>query len=245
MRLKGKRAIVTGGSRGIGKAIVEKLASEGADVAFLYVSNESAAMETFQEASKSGSKVKYYQCNVSVLEEVSKTVKAILSDFGDIDILVNNAGVIKDKVVYSMTEQEYDAVLDTNLRGAFNMIKACYYTFIHNRKGKIINISSVTGIEGNAGQANYAAAKAGMIGLTKAVAKELGPRNVCCNAVAPGVIKTSMIEGLNLDEKYKETISLRRIGTPEEVANVVLFFASEESNYVTGQVIKVDGNLAI
>lgn len=245
MRLKGKKAIVTGGSRGIGKAIVEKLASEGADVAFLYVSNESAAMETLQEASKSGSKVKYYQCDVSVLEEVSKTVKAILGDFGDIDILVNNAGVIKDKVVYSMTEQEYDAVLDTNLKGAFNMIKACYYTFIHNRKGKIINISSVTGIGGNAGQANYAAAKAGMIGLTKAVAKELGPRNVCCNAVAPGVINTSMIEGLDLDEKYKETISLRRIGTPEEVANVVLFFASEESNYVTGQVIKVDGNLAI
>lgn len=245
MRLKGKKAIVTGGSRGIGKAIVEKLASEGADVAFLYVSNESAAMETLQEASKSGSKVKYYQCDVSVWEEVSRTVKAILSDFGDIDILVNNAGVIKDKVVYSMTEQEYDAVLDTNLKGAFNMIKACYYTFIHNRKGKIINISSVTGIGGNAGQANYAAAKAGMIGLTKAVAKELGPRNVCCNAVAPGIINTSMIEGLDLDEKYKETISLRRIGTPEEVANVVLFFASEESNYVTGQVIKVDGNLAI
>lgn len=245
MRLKGKKAIVTGGSRGIGKAIVEKLASEGADVAFLYVSNESAAIETLQEASKSGSKVKYYRCDVSVLEEVIQTVKAILNDFGDIDILVNNAGVIKDKVIYSMTEQDYDVVLDTNLKGAFNMIKACYYTFIHNRKGKIINISSVTGIGGNIGQANYAAAKAGMIGLTKAVAKELGPRNVCCNAVAPGVIKTAMTEGLDLDEKNKETISLRRIGTPEDVANVVLFFASEESNYVTGQVIKVDGNLVI
>lgn len=245
MRLKGKKAIVTGGSRGIGKAIVEKLASEGADVAFLYISNELTAMETLEEASRSGSKVKYYRCDVSLFEEVSQTVKAILSDFGDIDILVNNAGVIKDKVVYSMTEQEYDSVLDTNLKGAFNMIKACYYTFIHNRKGRIINISSVTGIGGNVGQANYAAAKAGMIGLTKAVAKELGPRNICCNAVAPGVIKTSMIEGLDLDEKYKDTISLRRIGTPEDVANVVLFFASEESAYVTGQVIKVDGNLAI
>lgn len=245
MRLDGKKAIVTGGSRGIGKAIVERFAKEGADVAFIYASNDSAAIQTSEEASKYGNKIKYYKCDVADLNEVNQTIKEILSEFGDIDILVNNAGVIRDRIIYSMTEEDYDVVLDTNLKGAFNMIKACYYTFIHNRKGKIVNISSVTGVGGNAGQSNYAAAKAGMIGLTKAVAKELGPRNVCCNAVAPGVIKTDMIENIDVNDKYIETISLRRIGTPEDVANVVLFLASDESSYITGQVIKVDGNLAI
>lgn len=245
MRLRGKKAVVTGGSRGIGRAIVNALAREGADVAFLYVSNEEAALNVENETSKYSTKVKGYRCDVSDFDNVNHTVKSILSDFGTIDILVNNAGVVRDKVVYSISEEEYDIVLDTNLKGAFNMIKACYFTFIHNRSGKIINISSVTGIGGTAGQANYAAAKAGIIGLSKSVAKELGPRNVCCNVVAPGIIDTEMINGLNLEEKYKDTISLRRIGTADDVANVVLFLASPESDYVTGEVIKVDGNLAI
>lgn len=245
MRLTGKKAIVTGGSRGIGRTIVETLAREGAEVAFLYVSNESAAVSAKEEASRHGGKVKYYQCDVADFDKVNSTVKEILQDFGDIDILVNNAGVVRDKVIYSMTEAEYDVVMDTNLKGAFHMIKACYYTFIHNRKGKIINITSVTGIGGNAGQANYAAAKAGMIGLTKAVAKELGARNICCNAVAPGIISTDMTEGLHQEEKFLDLISLKRIGRPQDVANVVLFLASDESNYVTGEVIRVDGNLTI
>lgn len=245
MKLKGKVAIITGGSRGIGKAIVNKLAQDGADVAFLYDSNEEAALETCKEASSYGTKIRFYRCDVSDFTKVKLTVKEITEELGEVDILVNNAGVIRDGVIYSLKEEDYDLVMDINLKGAFNMIKACYYTFISRRKGKIINITSVTGIGGNAGQSNYSAAKAGLIGLTKSVAKELGGRNICCNAVAPGIIITDMIEGKKMEEKHIGSISLGRFGTPLDVANLVSFLSSNESDYITGEVIKVDGNLAI
>lgn len=245
MRLKGKKAIVTGGSRGIGKAIVLKFAKEGADVAIIYASNDAAALETCKEAEAFGVNVKCYKCDVSDFEQVRDTVKIITEEIGEIDILVNNAGVIRDNVVFSMKEDEFNIVLDISLKGAFHMIKACYYGFVRRRSGKIINITSVSGLYGNAGQANYSSAKAGIVGLTKSVAKELGGRNVCCNAVAPGIIDTEMASGIKDDEKRLEAISLRRIGTPEDVANAVLFLASNESDYITGEVIKVDGNLAM
>lgn len=245
MRLQGKKAIVTGGSRGIGRAIALKFAKEGADVAIIYASNETSAFETCNEARSFGVNANCYKCDVADFEIVKDTVKQITEDIGEIDILVNNAGVIRDSVVFSMKEEDFDLVLDTSLKGAFHLIKACYYGFVRRRSGKIINITSVSGLYGNAGQANYSSAKAGLIGLTKSVAKELGGRNICCNAIAPGIIDTEMATNIKDDEKRLEAISLKRIGTPEDVANAALFFASDESDYITGEVLKVDGNLAM
>lgn len=245
MRLQGKKAVVTGGSRGIGKAIALKFAEEGADVAVIYANDEASAIDVCNKAKSFGVTANCYKCDVADFDIVKDTIKKINEDLGEIDILVNNAGVIRDGVVFSMKEEDFNIVLDTSLKGAFHMIKACYYGFVRKRNGKIINITSVSGLYGNAGQANYSSAKAGIIGLTKAVAKELGGRNVCCNAVAPGIIDTEMASGIKDDEKRLEAISLRRIGTPEDVANAVLFLASNESDYITGEVIKVDGNLAM
>ncbi|MBN3526390.1 3-oxoacyl-[acyl-carrier-protein] reductase [Paenibacillus apiarius] len=247
MSLKGKVALVTGGSRGIGKAIVLKLAQEGANVAIIYASNEADAIATCKETENIGVKAKIYKCDVSEFEIVKETVKNIVADFGGIDILVNNAGIIRDELVFSMTSEDYDDVLDTNLKGAFNTIKCCYYGFIRRRSGKIINISSVSGIFGNAGQANYSAAKAGIIGLTKSIAKELAERNICCNAVAPGLIDTEMIESIKGDRRRLdlELIPLKRVGKPEDVANVVVFLAGSQSDYITGEVIRVDGGMAM
>jgi 3-oxoacyl-[acyl-carrier protein] reductase len=245
MRLKERTAIITGASRGIGKAIALKFAQEGADLALIYASNDEAMRNVCDEVSQYGVKVKSYKCDVSDYSSVSQTIKRINETFGEVDILVNNAGVVRDGVAFSIKEEDFDLVVDTSLKGAFNMIKACYYGFIRRRYGKIINISSVSGIYGNAGQANYSSAKAGLIGLTKSIAKELGVRNICCNAVAPGIIDTDMTNNVKYDEKRLEAISLRRIGTPEDVANAVLFLASSESDYITGEVIKVDGNLAM
>lgn len=245
MSLKGKVAVVTGGTRGIGKAIALKLAREGADVAIIYVSNEERAMKTLKEVETFGVKSKVYQCDVSQFELVKETVASIIKDFGEINILVNNAGIIRDNVVFSMKEEDYNIVLDTNLKGAFNMIKACYYGFIRKRAGKIINISSVSGVFGNAGQANYAAAKAGLIGLTKSIAKELGERNICCNAVAPGIIDTSMTENIKDDAKRLEMVPMKRFGKADDVANLVAFLAGDGSDYITGEVIRVDGGLAM
>ncbi|MDO4530916.1 MAG: 3-oxoacyl-[acyl-carrier-protein] reductase [Bacillota bacterium] len=242
--LKGKTAVVTGGSRGIGRAICLKLAEHGADIAFLYAGNTEKAEETVKAVEAMGRKVRAYRCNVADAEAAAATVKEIVTDFGGIHILVNNAGITKDKLVPMMKAAEFDAVVDTNLKGAFYMIKGVYPLFLKQKSGKIINISSVSGLTGNPGQANYSASKAGLIGLTKAVAKELAGRGVCCNAIAPGFIATEMTEDLE-NAAVKEAIPMKRFGKAEEVANLALFLAAAHSDYITGEVIRVDGGLAM
>lgn len=241
--LKGKTAVVTGGSRGIGKAICLKFAENGADIAFLYAGNTSKAEETQKELEALGVKAKAYQCNVADADAVAAVVKEIVKDFGGIQILVNNAGITKDKLVPMMKAADFDAVIDTNLKGVFYMIKGVYPLFLKQKGGKIINISSVSGLTGNPGQANYSASKAGVVGLTKSVAKELASRGVCCNAIAPGFIATEMTEALENDA-LKEAIPMKRFGEAEEVAKLALFLASEQSDYITGEVIRIDGGLA-
>lgn len=241
--LKGKTAVVTGGSRGIGKAICLKFAENGADVAFLYAGNTVKAEETLKELEALGVKAKAYQCNVADADAAAAVVKEIVKDFGGIQILVNNAGITKDKLVPMMKAADFDAVIDTNLKGVFYMIKGVYPLFLKQKGGKIINISSVSGLTGNPGQANYSASKAGVVGLTKSVAKELASRGVCCNAIAPGFIATEMTEALENDA-LKEAIPMKRFGEAEEVAKLALFLASEQSDYITGEVIRIDGGLA-
>ena len=242
--LKGKTAVVTGGSRGIGRAICLKFAENGADIAFLYAGNTVKAEETLQELESLGAKVKAYQCNVADADEVAETVKENTKDFGGIHILVNNAGITKDKLVPMMKTADFDTVIDTNLKGVFYMTKGVYPLFLKQKSGKIINISSVSGLMGNPGQANYAASKAGVIGLTKSVAKELASRGVCCNAIAPGFIATEMTEDLT-NNTLVEAIPMNRFGEGEEVANLALFLASEHSDYITGEVIRIDGGLCM
>lgn len=241
--LKGKTAVVTGGSRGIGKAICLKFAENGADIAFLYAGNTAKAEETQKELEGLGVKAKAYQCNIADADAVAAVVKEIVKDFGGIQILVNNAGITKDKLVPMMKAADFDAVIDTNLKGVFYMIKGVYPLFLKQKGGKIINISSVSGLTGNPGQANYSASKAGVVGLTKSVAKELASRGVCCNAIAPGFIATEMTEALENDA-LKEAIPMKRFGEAEEVAKLALFLASEQSDYITGEVIRIDGGLA-
>ena len=241
--LKGKTAVVTGGSRGIGKAICLKFAENGADIAFLYAGNTVKAEETVKELEGLGVKAKAYQCNVADADAVAAVVKEIVKDFGGIQILVNNAGITKDKLVPMMKAADFDAVIDTNLKGAFYMTKGVDPLFLKQKGGKIINISSVSGLTGNPGQANYSASKAGVIGLTKSVAKELASRGVCCNAIAPGFIATEMTQALENDT-LKDAIPMKRFGEAEEVAKLALFLASEHSDYITGEVIRIDGGLA-
>lgn len=246
--LKDKVAVVTGGSRGIGRAIAFKMAENGANVAVVYAGNEQAANDTCtQITSKYPVTAKAYRCDVSDFDATKELTAQILEDFGSIDILVNNAGIVRDNLILRMDEQDFDAVINTNLKGAFHMIKHCYSHFMKKRSGKIINITSVIGMMGNAGQANYASAKAGLIGLTKTVAKELAGRNVTCNAIAPGFIATEMTDALN--DKVKEStlaaVPLKRMGTPDDIANLAVFLASEQSSYITGEVIKVDGGMCI
>ena len=241
--LNGKVALVTGGSRGIGAAIARKLASQGAQIALVYAGNEAAAKAVcngIQEVY--GITARPYGCNVADFAAVKETVARIKQDFGTIHILVNNAGITKDCLVATMNEQAFDDVIAVNLKGAFNMIKHCAGTFIRNRGGAIINIASVTGVMGNAGQANYAASKAGLIGLTKSVARELASRNVTCNAVAPGFIETDMTAQFH-DSPLAATIPLGRMGKAEEVAEAVAYLAS--AAYVTGTVLHVDGGIAM
>lgn len=242
--LKGKTAVVTGGSRGIGKAICLKFAENGADIAFLYAGNIVKAEETLHELEAMGVKAKAYQCNVADAEAVAATVKEIMKDFDSIHILVNNAGITKDKLVPMMKAADFDAVVDTNLKGTFYMIKGVYPLFMKQKSGKIINISSVSGLMGNPGQANYSASKAGVIGLTKSVAKELASRGICCNAIAPGFIATEMTKNLENDT-LKDAIPMKRFGEAEEVAKLALFLASEHSDYITGEVIRIDGGLCM
>jgi 3-oxoacyl-[acyl-carrier protein] reductase len=245
--LKGKTAVITGGSRGIGKAIALKMAEQGADVAIIYSGNEKAALETCELITSLGVKAKEYRCNVSVFDETKIVTDNIIQDFGGIDILVNNAGIVRDGLVLSMKEEDFDAVIDTNLKGAFNMIKQIYPILMRKRSGRIINISSVSGLMGNPGQANYSSAKAGLIGLTKTVAKELAARNVTCNAIAPGFIATDMTAALS--DKVKEAaltqIPMKRMGNPEDIANLAVFLASDNAGYITGEIIKIDGGLYI
>lgn len=243
--LQGKTALVTGGSRGIGRAIALKLASMGADIAILYVGNPDEAAESCEMIDALGSKVKAYICDVSKLAQTQDAIKEVLADFGTIDILINNAGITRDGLILSMKEEDYDAVLNINLKGAFNMVKSCYRTFMRKKSGKIVNITSVSGIMGNAGQANYSSSKAGLIGLTKSVARELAGRGVNCNAVAPGFIATDMTQAISEDNSLLTSTPMHRMGTPEDIANAVAFLAGPYSDYITGEILKVDGGLAM
>lgn len=243
--LEGKVAIVTGASRGIGKGIAEVFARNGADVAFTYSSSEGPALELEDELQQLGIRAKAYKSNAASFQEAEQLINEVISEFGHIDILVNNAGITKDNLLMRMGEEDFDQVIETNLKSVFNMTKAVQRSFLKQRSGSIINMSSVVGVKGNAGQANYAASKAGMIGFTKSIALELGSRNIRCNAVAPGFIETEMTA--KLDEKtvqsWRDAIPLKRGGTPEDVANACLFLASDLSAYTTGQVLHVDGGM--
>lgn len=241
--LNRKTALVTGGSRGIGRAVARKLASLGADIAMIYAGNQEAAEAVCRDIqAQYGVRVLAYQCNVADFTEVKQTVNRVKADFGTVHILVNNAGITRDGLAATMREQDFDDVLAVNLKGAFNMIRHCSGLFLRNRGGAIVNVSSVTGLMGNAGQANYAASKAGIIGLTKSVARELAPRGVTCNAVAPGFIDTDMTRELH-DSPLAAAIPLGRMGTPEEVAEAVAYLAT--ASYVTGEVLRVDGGIAM
>lgn len=245
--LEGKVALVTGASRGIGRAIAEELASQGAYVIINYSGNEQAASEVLNTITKMGKRASLYRCNVGNYEEVKEMIDTIVKEHKTIDIIVNNAGITRDNLLLKMSEQEFDDVITTNLKGAFNTIKHASRYMLKQRSGKIINISSVSGIVGNAGQTNYSAAKAGIIGMTKAVAKELASRNITVNAVAPGFIQTDMTEALPdaMKEKVSDSIPLKKMGQPEDIAKMVSFLASSQGDYVTGQVFKVDGGIAI
>lgn len=242
--LKGRTAVITGGSRGIGAAIAKKFAFLGADIAIIDYGNPDVAEETRKSLEDMGVKAQAYLCDVTDGEKCKEVVKSILDEFGGIDILVNNAGITRDNLLVMMEESDFDAVINTNLKGCFNMIKACGRTFIKKKYGKIINISSISGLIGLPGQANYSASKAGVIGLTKAVAKELAGKNVCCNAIAPGFIMTDMTKELDT-EAYLASIPMKKLGAPEDVAKAVAFLASDMSDYITGEVIRVDGGIAM
>ena len=247
MDYKNKTAVITGGSRGIGLAIAKKLAEGGANIAVLYVGDESEGAAAKAELEQYGTKVEQYFCDVSDFEKSKAVSEQVIEEFGKVDILINNAGITRDKLVLNMEESDFDAVINVNLKGTFNMIKHFYKHFMKNRGGRIVSTSSIVGLIGNAGQANYSASKAGIIGLTKSVARELAGRNVTVNAVAPGYIGTDMTNVLpdKVKETMKAQIPAKRIGTPEDVANVVAFLCSDEAAYVTGEVIRVDGGLAI
>jgi len=243
--LEGKTALITGASKGIGRGIAEIFAQQGANVAFTYLSSVEAAEAFEKELSESGVQVKGYMSDASEFGAAEQLIKDIVSDFGTIDIVVNNAGITKDNLLMRMSEDDFDKVVQVNLKSVFNLTKAVQRTMLKKRFGSIINISSVVGVKGNAGQANYAASKAGIIGFSKSVALELGSRNIRCNVVAPGFIETEMTA--KLDEKtvegWRNAIPLKRGGTPEDVANACLFLASDLSTYVTGQTLQVDGGM--
>ncbi|MGB0376675.1 MAG: 3-oxoacyl-[acyl-carrier-protein] reductase [Flavobacteriaceae bacterium] len=243
--LDSKVAIVTGASRGIGKEIAREFARQGADVAFTYNSSEAPALELQAELEKLGVKAKAYQSNASVFDQAEALVKEVLTDFGGIHILVNNAGITKDNLLMRMSEEDFDQVIEVNLKSVFNMTKAVQRSFLKQRSGSMIHMSSVVGVKGNAGQANYAASKAGIIGFSKSVALELGSRNIRSNVIAPGFIETEMTDKLNEDvvQGWRDGIPLKRGGTPLDVAQACVFLASDLSAYVTGQVLNVDGGM--
>ena len=246
--LNGKTALVTGGARGIGAAICKKLASLGADIAIvdLTVTEQAQALEA-EIAAEYGVKAKAYACNVGDAEQCKATVKQVIADLGNVTILVNNAGITRDGLILGMKEADFDAVINTNLKGTFNMTQACYRPFMKQKYGKIVNLGSVSGLLGTAGQANYAASKAGVMALTKVTARELASRGVACHAIAPGFIATDMTKEISDEatQNYLASIPVGRAGQPEDVANLAAFLASPESDYITGTVIRIDGGLAI
>lgn len=240
----GKTAIVTGGSRGIGREVALRLAALGYDIAIVYVGDESEAAETVRDCEAKGVKAKAYVCNVASFDETKAVVGEIRKDFGTIVALVNNAGITRDGLIAFMKEEDWDSVLNVNLKGAFNMIRHTAALFIRNKGGRIVNISSVSGLMGNAGQANYSASKAGIVGLTKSTARELAPKGITCNAVAPGFIKTNMTKNITEDNsELLKTIPLGRMGEVSDVASAVIFLLS--SPYITGEVLRVDGGIAM
>ena len=245
--MEGKVALVTGGARGIGRAIALELAKGGAIVVINYNGSQDKAMDLKQEIESRGGRAEIYQCNISDFAKCEELVQGIVKQFGSLDILVNNAGITKDGLLMKMSEEDFDKVIDVNLKGAFNTIRFASRQMLKQKSGRIINLSSVVGVAGNAGQANYASSKAGIIGLTKAAAKELASRGITVNAIAPGFIETDMTDAL--PEKVKESavsqIPLARFGRPEDVAKLAAFLASEASGYITGQVIHVDGGMVM
>ena len=245
--LTGKIAVVTGASRGIGKEIAKTLAAKGATVVVNYNGSAAKAEETVKEIEALGGKAEALQCNVSEYDKAAEMMEYVVKTYGRVDILVNNAGITRDNLLMKMSEEDFDAVLNTNLKGAFNCIKHISRQMLKQKSGRIINISSVSGVLGNAGQANYCAAKAGVIGLTKSAAKELASRGITVNAVAPGFIKTEMTDVLkdSVKEAIAEKIPMKVFGETEDIANAVAFLASEDARYMTGQVLSVDGGMAM
>lgn len=245
MLLKDKVAIVTGGSRGIGKGICERFVAEGAIVCFTYLSSEEKARALETELSKNGGTVKGFKSDAAKMEEAEKLINDVVEQFGRIDIIVNNAGITRDGLLMRMSEENFDDVINTNLKSVFNTTKAAQRTFLKQRSGSIINLSSVVGVKGNAGQANYAASKAGVNGFTKSIAQELGSRNIRCNAIAPGFIATEMTGALdeNVRKEWEQSIPLKRAGSPNDVADLCVFLGSDMSTYITGQVINVCGGM--
>ena len=243
--LESKVAIITGGSRGIGKSICKTFAQNGCNVAFTYNNSKESAESLAKELNGSGIKAKAYKSDASNFDDATKLVEDVLDDFGKIDILVNNAGIKKDNLLMRMEKSDFDSVINTNLSSVFNLTKASIKTFLKQRNGSIINISSVVGVKGNAGQSNYSASKAGIIGFSKSIALELGSRNIRSNVIAPGFIETDMTNSLSEDviNSWKESIPLKRGGNPSDVGNACVFLASDLSSYITGQVLHVDGGM--
>ena len=243
--LQGKTAIITGASRGIGSGIARVFAENGSNVAFTYSSSVDSAIKLQDELLEHGVKVKSYKSDASDFNSSQKLITDVISDFGQIDILINNAGITKDNLLMRMGEEDFDKVIEVNLKSVFNMTKAVQRTMLKQRKGSIINMSSVVGVKGNAGQTNYAASKAGIIGFSKSVALELGSRNIRCNVIAPGFIETEMTAKLDQStvDQWRAGIPLKRGGTPNDIANACVFLASDISSYITGQTIHVDGGM--
>ena len=243
--LENKTAIITGATRGIGKGIAEIFAKQGANVAFTYSSSVDAAIALEKELSSYGVKAKGYQSNAANFDAAQELAKNVLEEFGSIDILVNNAGITKDNLLMRISEEDFDKVIEINLKSVFNLTKAVIRPMMKQRNGSIINMSSVVGVKGNAGQTNYAASKAGILGFTKSVALELGSRNIRCNAIAPGFIETEMTAALPEDtvKGWRDAIPLKRGGSPEDIANACVFLASDMSAYITGQTLNVDGGM--
>lgn len=243
--LEGKVALITGASRGIGKGIAEKFAEQGANVAFTYLSSDEKAKVLEEELSSKGIKAKGYKSNAAKFDAAEQLINDVVAEFGTIDVVINNAGITRDTLLMRMTEEQWDEVIETNLKSIFNVTKAVQRTMLKQRSGSIVNLSSVVGVKGNAGQANYAASKAGILGFTKSVALELGSRNIRCNAIAPGFIETEMTGALdeNVVNEWRQSIPLKRGGSPEDVANAALFLASDMSAYVSGQTLNVCGGM--